>query len=80
MDDEFIKILYVEDNKIDQLAFMQEIEKKELLYDVNIASSLSEALNSLHGNDGSDTDISLEIADLFGKKKKKKKGKKKNVV
>ena len=27
MDDEFIKILYVEDNKIDQLAFMIELGK-----------------------------------------------------
>ena len=50
MDNESIKILYVEDNEVDQLAFIQEIKKKAVLYDITIASSLTEALDRLHGN------------------------------
>ena len=45
-----IKILFVEDDEVDQLAFKRQVEKQKLNYDVQFASSSEEAKKLLKSN------------------------------
>ena len=47
MDEAAYKLLFVEDNKLDQRAFVRFVEKERLAYDYTIAGSLCEALELL---------------------------------
>ena len=47
MDEAAYKLLFVEDNKLDQRAFVRFVEKERLAYDYTIAGSVSEALEIL---------------------------------
>lgn len=50
MDNQNIKILFVEDDEVDQLAFKREVSSRKLLFDIIFASSVSEAKGTLNSN------------------------------
>ena len=50
MDEEFIKLLLVEDNELDQMAFKRFVTNEALKYDCTIAGSISEAEEQLAHN------------------------------
>jgi hypothetical protein len=41
------KVLFIEDNQLDQMAFKRFVGKNDIPYDCKIASSVSEALQAL---------------------------------
>ena len=51
MDEKKFKILLVEDDQLDQMAFKRMIEQEKLSYDCTIAGSLSEAHKALEGKE-----------------------------
>ena len=44
------KVLFIEDNQLDQMAFKRFVDENDIPYDCTIASSVSEALQSLDSN------------------------------
>jgi len=44
------KVLFIEDNQLDQMAFKRFVDEKDIPYDCTIASSVSEALQALDSN------------------------------